>query len=285
MRFHVNSLSLLLIFCTLGETLSLAQETKWEDPEWEDPEIFQINREAPTASFYRYPSAEDAIQNDNWKKFPILPVTQWKLEFSLVKKCSWPSSWVFFRRRTLIRQIGQLFPFLRTGNYKVMALQFTPISFTRFPKNPPFIPHEENNVGSYKHRFELPPNWKNKEVFLHFGGVSGAMYVWINGKKVGYSEGSKTPAEFAINDYLQPGSNTLSVQVLRWSDASYMEDQDFWRLSGIDREVYLYATNKITVKDFRVIADLENKYKDGAFSLSAKIAGKIPVAIQCKLNY
>ncbi|MGI9550025.1 MAG: glycoside hydrolase family 2 TIM barrel-domain containing protein, partial [Aurantibacter sp.] len=106
---------------------------------------------------------------------------------------------------------------------------------------------------------------------LHFGGVSGAMYVWVNGKKIGYNEGSKTPSEFDITSYLQEGKNLLALQVLRWSDASYMEDQDFWRLSGIDREVYLYATNQTTIKDYRAIADLENNYVDGKLSLNLQI--------------
>ena len=134
-----------------------------------------------------------------------------------------------------------------------------------FPPNPPYIPHKENSVGSYKKTFHLPAAWKGKQVYLHFAGVSGAMYVWVNEQKIGYNEGSKTPAEFKIDKYLKQGENTLSVQVLRWSDASYMEDQDFWRLSGIERSVYLYATDDVTVRDFRVVSDLKNDYKDGVF--------------------
>ncbi|MGB6152762.1 MAG: glycoside hydrolase family 2 TIM barrel-domain containing protein, partial [Pricia sp.] len=141
-----------------------------------------------------------------------------------------------------------------------------------FPKNPPFIPHDANPVGSYLRSFKIPENWEEKDIFLHFGGVSGAMYVWVNGQKVGYNEGSKTPAEFNITPYLREGPNTLAVQVLRWSDASYLEDQDFWRLSGIERDVYLYATNRTTIKDYRAVADLENDYSDGKLSLSFEIA-------------
>ncbi|MGJ8734788.1 MAG: glycoside hydrolase family 2 TIM barrel-domain containing protein, partial [Cellulophaga sp.] len=140
-----------------------------------------------------------------------------------------------------------------------------------FPTNPPFIPHNMNNVGSYKRDFEITEDWDGKDIYLHFAGVSGAMYVWVNGQKVGYNEGSKTAAEFNITDVIKTGKNNVSVQVLRWSDASYMEDQDFWRLSGIERDVYVYAANKVTVRDFRVIADLENNYSDGVFKTSLQV--------------
>ncbi len=140
-----------------------------------------------------------------------------------------------------------------------------------FPKNPPFIPHNMNNVGTYKRDFDIPNDWKNKDIYLHFAGVSGAMYVYINGKMVGYNEGSKTPAEYNITKYIKSGKNQIAVQVLRWSDASYMEDQDFWRLSGIERDVYLRADNPIAINDFRIGSDLVNAYKDGAFSIDVKI--------------
>ena len=107
-----------------------------------------------------------------------------------------------------------------------------------FPPNPPFIPHNLNSNGSYKRDFEVSEDWDGKDVYLHFAGVSGAMYVWLNGEMVGYNEGSKTAVEFKITDLVKSGKNSLAVQVLRWSDASYMEDQDFWRLSGIERDVY-----------------------------------------------
>ena len=137
-----------------------------------------------------------------------------------------------------------------------------------FPNNPPFVGRDYNPVGSYRRFFELPEIWSEKEVYLHFGGVRSAMYIWVNGQFVGYNEGSKTPAEYRITEHLQAGQNTIAVQVYRWSDASYMEDQDFWRLSGIEREVYLYATDKVTMRDFSVIADLDADYQDGLFDLT-----------------
>jgi len=123
-----------------------------------------------------------------------------------------------------------------------------------FPKNPPYIPHEYNPVGSYRTTFTIPENWKDKQICIHFGAVRSAFYVWVNGKKVGYSQGSKLPAEFDITDYLKEGENVLAVEVYRWSDGSYLEDQDFWRLSGIEREVYLFAKNPIHIADVNINA-------------------------------
>ena len=134
-------------------------------------------------------------------------------------------------------------------------------------KNPPFIKHDWNPVGSYKRTFKVPGDWNNKEVFLHFGAVSSAFYVWVNEQMVGYSEDSKVPAEFNITKYLKGGKNTLSVEVYRWSDGSYLEDQDFWRLSGIQRTVFLHARPKTFIADFFAIGDLENNYKDGELEL------------------
>tara|TARA_R110002051_G_scaffold297564_1_gene363921 strand:+ start:11648 stop:14839 length:3192 start_codon:yes stop_codon:yes gene_type:complete len=259
--------------CVLGifffTALGYAQTSKWENPEWENPEIFQINRENPTASLYRYENVELALKNDSWENssfyqtlngewdfnyvasVPERPTTFFKSDFdsSGWDKINVPSNWELEGYGTPI---------------------YTNVVYP-FPKNPPFIPHEINSVGSYKRNFETPVNWKGKEVYLHFGAVSGAMYVYVNGQMVGYSEGSKTPSEFNISKYLKEGKNDLSVQVLRWSDASYLEDQDFWRLSGIDRDVYLYATNKATIKDYTVVADLDKTYTNGRFSLDLEL--------------
>lgn len=254
----------------LFTVIGYAQAPKWENPEWENPEIFQINREDPTASLYRYENATSALANESWENssfyqslngewyfnyaasVPERPTTFFESDFDTSDwgKITVPSNWELKGHGTPI---------------------YTNVVYP-FPKNPPFIPHDINSVGSYKRSFETPENWNGKEVYLHFGGVSGAMYVYMNGQMVGYSEGSKTPAEFNISKYLKPGKNDLSVQVLRWSDASYLEDQDFWRLSGIDRDVYLYATNKATIKDYTVLADLDDTYTNGKFSLDLKLA-------------
>lgn len=113
-----------------------------------------------------------------------------------------------------------------------------------FPANPPFVPEDYNPVGSYIREFELPESWANKRIVLHFGGVRSAFYLWINGIKAGYSQDSKTPAEFDISPFLKEGKNKIALEVYRFSDGSYLEGQDYWKTSGIERDVYLYATPK-----------------------------------------
>jgi beta-galactosidase len=242
---------------------------KWENPEWENPEIFQINREKPTASFYRYADASTAMKNESWNNSPFYK--------------SLNGSWDFYYADSVT---GRPTDFYQNGfslqgwdkiavpsNWEIKGygIPFYTNIIYMFPPNPPFIPHNSNNNGSYKRDFEVPENWTGKDIYLNFEGVSGAMYVWVNGKKVGYNEDSKTPAAFNITNFVQKGKNTVAVQVLRWHDGSYLEDQDFWRISGIERDVFIYATNKVTVKDFRVTSDLENNYKDGIFNLSLQV--------------
>ena len=247
-----------------------AQAPKWENPEWENPEIFQINREAPTASFYRYASAESALENESWENSPFYLSLNGDWDFNYVE--SVPERPTTFFDSEFDTSGWDKIPVPSNWELEGHGIPIYTNVVYPFPKNPPFIPHDKNPVGSYKRNFEIPESWDGKHIYLHFSGVSGATYVWVNGEKVGYSEGSKTPAEFDITKYLQEGKNSLAVQVLRWSDASYMEDQDFWRLSGIERDVYLYATNKTTFKDYRVIADLENNYTDGKLNLKLQIA-------------
>ncbi len=140
-----------------------------------------------------------------------------------------------------------------------------------YPKDPGKVPHDYNPVGSYRRTFTVPVSWENRRIFLQFGAVKSAMYVWVNGKKVGYSQGSKTPAEWDITGFLKAGENTLAVEVYRWSDGSYLECQDFWRISGIERDVFLYSTPQVRIRDFFVKADLDNNYKNGKLSLEVDL--------------
>ena len=248
---------------------SNAQAPKWEKPEWEEPEIFEINRETPTASFYRYETVKTSLENESWENSPFYQSLNGQWDFKYVE--SVPERPVDFFKTDFDTSNWDKIPVPSNWEMEGHGIPIYTNIIYPFPKIPPFIPHDENPVGSYKRNFEIPENWKGKNIYLHFEGVSGATYVWINGKKAGYSEGSKTAAEFDITQYLNNGTNSLAAQVLRWSDASYMEDQDFWRLSGIDRNVYLYATNKTTLKDYRAIADLENNYTDGKLNLDLLI--------------
>ncbi|TWU42484.1 glycoside hydrolase family 2 TIM barrel-domain containing protein [Novipirellula artificiosorum] len=151
-----------------------------------------------------------------------------------------------------------------------------------FKKDPPRVMGEppanftnyvdRNPVGSYRRDFSLPPEWDGREVFLQFNGVDSAFYVWINGERVGYSQDSRTLALFNITDYLKDGSNTLAVEVYRYSDGSYLEDQDFWRLSGIFRDVYLWSADPLHVRDFFVHTDLDDAYQDATLSVDVEVA-------------
>jgi len=144
-----------------------------------------------------------------------------------------------------------------------------------FPVNPPYIPHDYNPVGSYRIDFRIPGTWKNRQVFLHFDGVKSASYIWINGRKVGYSQDSMLPAEFNVTKYLKRGKNTLAVEVYRWSDGSYLEDQDMWRLAGIYRNVYLFSTPQVHVRDFAVRTDLDDSYTDATLMIRPRITNYI----------
>ncbi|MCU7552580.1 glycoside hydrolase family 2, partial [Chitinophagaceae bacterium LB-8] len=138
--------------------------------------------------------------------------------------------------------------------------------------NPPYdIPVDNNPVGSYRKRFTLPKEWDGRQVFIHLGAVKSAFFIWVNGKKVGYSEDSKLAAEFDITQYVQSGENIVALQVYRWSDGSYLECQDMWRISGIEREVYVYSTPKLDIRDFKITSTLTDNYTNGQLTVQAEV--------------
>ena len=141
-----------------------------------------------------------------------------------------------------------------------------------FPPDPPNIPHGRNEVGSYRKSFQYPVFWRGRDVFIRFSGVRSAFYLWINGEKVGYSQGSKTPAEFDITPYIKNGQNNVSVEVYRFSDGSYLEGQDTWRLSGIERDVHIYSVPKTRITDFNVLSGLDSSYLNGELKLGISLA-------------
>ncbi|SDJ99376.1 glycoside hydrolase family 2 TIM barrel-domain containing protein [Sediminibacillus albus] len=154
--------------------------------------------------------------------------------------------------------------------------------------SPPEVPIEHNEVGSYRHTFQIPGNWKKGEIFLSFQGVKSAFNVWVNGKKVGYSEDSFTPAEFNISDYVKNGKNTLAVEVFRWSDGAWLENQDMVDLSGIFRDVYLYATPKVHIEDYKLETDLDADYEDAVLDIDGQLMNQETInpnkyAIEAKL--
>lgn len=267
-------LSVFLIFALFScTTYTDYSEVEWEEkstPEWEDIAIYQLNREAPHASMISYNGEAEALAqmkeaNPNVQK---LSGTNWKFKWS---KTSAERPYYFWKDDYDTRDWDEI---LVPANWEIEGYGI-PIYINAgypFEKNPPYIQRDWNPVGSYKHAFTVPGDWDGKEVFLQFGAVSSAFYVWVNEQLVGYNEGSKTPAEFDITPYIKKGKNSLAVEVYRWSDASYLEDQDFWRLSGIQRDVFLHARPKVRIRDFFVKALLDEEYTDGRFHLDAELA-------------
>ena len=143
-----------------------------------------------------------------------------------------------------------------------------------FKPDPPFVPHKYNSVGSYVQNFSLNEDWLERDIFIRFNGVRSAFYFWLNGNFVGYSQGSKTPAEFDITKYVIRGSNRIAVQVYRFSDGSYLEGQDTWRVSGLERDVYLYSQPKVRIADFFVNANLDDRYRNGILDLDISLLNK-----------
>jgi len=236
--------------------------------DWENPAVFQINREPARSAFLPYADEQSAIADDynrspwymtldgdwkfQWSPTPDQrPKDFYKTDFNVTnwKEIQVPSNW-------------------ELKGYGIPI--YTNITYP-FPKNPPYIDHSDNPVGSYRRDFILPANWDNRRVYLHFEGGTSAMYVWVNGKKVGYSENTKSPAEFDITQYVKPGKNLVAVEAYRWSDGSYLEDQDFWRISGIDRDVYLYSTENVRINDFFARPDLDTNYKNGSLAVDIKL--------------
>jgi len=144
-----------------------------------------------------------------------------------------------------------------------------------FKSNPPMVPVKDNHVGSYRRWIELPKSWNSKQVIIHFGAVSSCLYLYVNGQFVGYSEDSKTAAEFDITPFVRKGRNLIAMQVFRWCDGSYYEGQDFWRLSGISRESFLYCRyKKRHIDDVQITTDLTDDYRDGLLSVRLKTTGR-----------
>ncbi len=235
----------------------------------EDPTITSLNRLPSRATSISYESEETAIKTDRKisKRYQSLN-GDWKFSWAPIPEKSpvgfyngnyddsgWktipvPSNWELHGYGTAI--------------YTNIKYPFTPV-------NPPYVPKDDNPTGSYRTTFEVPQNWKDMQITLQFGGVSSAFNVWINGQKVGYGQDSMLPSEFDITPYLKSGQNLLAVQVYRWSDGVYLEDQDHWRLSGIFRDVFITASPKIQLYDFFVKTPLDENYQNAQLQIRPKI--------------
>jgi beta-galactosidase len=235
---------------------------------WVDPTITQINKEAPRASFIPYKNIQQALDDSIWAS-PFVKSLNGKWKFHLSPNLKERPYW-FFKNDYDTRDWDEV-PV--PSNWEILGYDY-PIYVSAgygFKANPPYIQDNYNPVGSYKRRFKLAPDWMDKEVFLHIGAASSNVSVWINEHYIGYSEDSKTPAEFNVTPYLDAGTNTIAIEVHRWCDGSYLEDQDFWRLSGITRDIYLLRRNKQYIRDFRVTSGLDNGYKDGLLKIETEI--------------
>ena len=242
--------------------------TEKEPRDWENPEVFNINREYPHASLISFndeKSAMEAIKANSPNYISLDGM--WK--FYWVKSPDQRPFW-FFKDDYDTRDWKDIEV---PSNWQMKGYDVPIYVNINYPykKDPPRIQHDFNPVGSYKRSFKVSPEWKDKEVFIHFGAVSSAFYVWVNEQLVGYSQDSKTPAEFNITKYLKTGDNSLAVEVYRWCDGSYLEDQDFFRLSGIQRTVFLHARPKTYISDFFSVGDLQNDYKDGLLKLKVDL--------------
>ncbi|MFV0593730.1 MAG: glycoside hydrolase family 2 TIM barrel-domain containing protein [Draconibacterium sp.] len=274
----------------LAAILTLSSVTQAQTPDWENPAMFDQNKEKPHATLMPFRSVDDALTQKvnqsvyyqtlsgtwkfNWVRKPAdRPMDFYKPDYDV---SGWdnipvPSNWELD---------GYGIPIYVNHQYEFADHKHPVSDEIKFvdkiyPANPGQVPADYNPVGSYRRTFTVPQNWDGRRIFIQFGAVKSAFYIWINGEKVGYSQGSKTPAEWDITDYLKEGENVVALEVYRWSDGSYLECQDFWRISGIERDVFLYSTPQVRVRDFFAKADLDSEYQNGKFSLDVELKNKV----------
>ncbi|UCF37502.1 MAG: DUF4981 domain-containing protein [Acidobacteriota bacterium] len=255
----VRTIVTLLVFTGVS---SMAVKAQGND--WENPKVFGKNKLEPHAYFISHMSPASALRGV-------------RDESAFVKSLN--GEWQFhFSPRPSVRPMDFFETDFNTEDWDTIPVPsnwelqgygipiYINIRYPFGPPDPPFIPHDNNPVGSYRRTFTVPEAWGDRRVVIHFAGVESAFYIWVNGQQVGYSQDSRTQAEFDLTKYLKRGEeNVLAVEVYRWSDGSYLEDQDFWRLSGIFRDVYLYSTDEVYLWDFWNRAELDETYRDASF--------------------
>ncbi|WP_270540009.1 glycoside hydrolase family 2 TIM barrel-domain containing protein [Bacteroides zhangwenhongii] len=265
------------LFAVLAMTAN-AQSFK----EWQDPEINAVNRAPMHANYFAYESTEAAIKgikekssnfmtlNGTWKfnwvpNADARPTDFWQPEFNDKGWNAMPVPGVWE-----LNGFGD--PIYVNVGYAWRE---------QFRNNPPQVPTVNNHVGSYRREITVPAHWKGKEIIAHFGSVTSNMYLWVNGKYVGYSEDSKMEAEFNLTPYLKPGQkNLIAFQVFRWCDGTYLEDQDFFRYSGVGRDCYLYARSKKQIADIRITPDLDAQYQNGSLAINLTTKGRGEVELE-----
>ncbi|MDC7684582.1 glycoside hydrolase family 2 TIM barrel-domain containing protein [Asticcacaulis sp. BYS171W] len=264
-------LTALALILTCGATPVFAQPAAVA--EWEQPEVVAVNREPMKATFFNYERRDLALKGDMAasRYYRSLDGT-WDFKFSKGTENRPKDFYIPGADLTGWDKIAVPGMIQAQGGGKFGLPEFYNIKYP-FPMNEPFIPHDMIEVGSYKRDFDVPADWNGREVFLHIGAAGAAYYIWVNGEKVGYSEDSKLPSEFDLTKFVKAGKNSIAIEIYRYADGSYLEDQDFWRLSGIERSVYVYAEPKTRLRDYTVTAGLDKTYTDGVFALEADLAG------------
>lgn len=269
----MKNLSYILFLCfLLGSNLTKAGEDSKQP--WQNPQVNAINREPMHAHFIPFKNENGALNQLNLpasERFAVNPKNE--------RRISLNGTWKFlFSRNPDNCPDGFWKPNYNTRNWKNIEVPgswelqgfdspiYTDVSYP-FPANPPYVPTDYNPVGAYVHEFSIPNEWNGMDIFIDFEGVESAFYCWVNGELAGYSEDSRLPAHFNIKHLVKKGKNKLALKVFRYSDGSYLEDQDYWKYSGIERNVYVYARPVSRVKDFKLTAGLINQYKDGDFNL------------------
>ena len=260
-----------LLTCCLA-MCSLA--TMAQHDEWKNPEINAVNRAPMHTNYFAYSSSEEAAKADKENSSNFMTLNGiWK--FNWVKNAdARPTD--FYRTDYNDKGWGQM----KVPGVWEMNGYGDPIYVnvgyawrSQYKNNPPYVPIENNHVASYRKEIIIPAEWSGKEIFAHFGSVTSNMYLWVNGKYVGYSEDSKLEAEFNLTKYLKPGKNLIAFQVFRWCDGTYLEDQDFFRYSGVGRNCYLYSRNKKYIQDIRVTPDLDSNYTNGTLNVALNLNG------------
>ena len=264
----------ILLIVTLVAFPAVAQQL----PEWQSQYAIGLNKLDPHTYVWPYGKASE-VKAGNYEQSPYYQSLNGKWKFNWVKNpdnrpkdfykpAFYTGGWADINVPGNWERQGY-----GTAIYVNETYEFDSKMFN-FKKNPPLVPHKENEVGSYRRTFSVPATWDDRRVVLCCEGVTSFYYVWVNGVFLGYNQGSKTAAEWDITDHLNEGDNTIALEVYRWSAGAYLECQDMWRLSGIERDVYLYSTPKQYIADYKVTSTLEKKqYKEGIFGLDVTVAG------------
>ena len=250
--------------------------------EWRNPEINAVNRAPMHTNYFAFENA-DAAKKANKKQSTNYMTLNGTWKFNWVKDADsrptdfWKTG--FNDKGWDDLQVPAVWELNGYGDPIYVNVGYA--WRNQFQNNPPEVPTENNHVGSYRREIVVPASWNGKDIIAHFGSVTSNMYLWVNGRYVGYSEDSKLEAEFDLTPYLKPGQkNLIAFQVFRWCDGSYLEDQDFFRYSGVGRDCYLYARNKKRIQDIRVTPDLDAAYQNGSLSINLDLKGSGKVDLE-----